>query len=240
MAWKQLATFTSLTCFFILSSCAVQFHYRTPPETVLTADDGARIRGFQDRSGDIILGGLFPVHTSVPGSDGGQCTEDIWDNGIETLEAMLYAIDTINSDPDLLPNITLGYDIRDTCRSEKIGLDESADMVLANNSETCYYNSGNSLPAVMAVVGPLESHVSVPIASFFRILQMPQVSYASSSSKLNNRNTYSYFFRTFPPTDSQVQAIMDVILHYKWDHISMIYSHNLYGELLATHLCHLA
>ena len=241
MALKQLATFIiSLTHLFILSSCAVQFHYRTPPETVLTADDGTRIRGFQDHSGDIILGGLFPVHTSVPGSDGGQCTEDIWDKGIETLEAMLYAIDAINSDPDLLPNITLGYDIRDTCQNEKIGLDESTDMVQANDSETCYYNSGNSLPAVMAVIGPLESHVSVPIASLFRILQMPQVSYASSSSKLNNRNTYSYFFRTFPPTDSQVQAMMDVILHYKWDHISMIYSHNLYGEFLATHLRHLA
>ena len=40
MAWKQLAAFISLTHFFILSSCAVQFHYHTPPETVLTADDG--------------------------------------------------------------------------------------------------------------------------------------------------------------------------------------------------------
>ena len=133
MAWKQLATFISLAHFFILSSCTVQFHYRTPPETVITADDGTRIRGFQDHSGDIILGGLFPVHFSVPGSDEGQCAEAIWDKGIETLEAMMYAIDAINSDPDLLPNITLGYDIRDTCLSEKIGVDESADMVLAND-----------------------------------------------------------------------------------------------------------
>ena len=238
MVWKKLIALISLTHFFILSSCAVQFHYRTPPETVLTADDGARIRGFQDHSGDIILGGLFPVHTSVPGSDGGQCEDGILTKGIQTLEAMLYAIDAINSDPDLLPNITLGYDIRDTCQSEKIGLDESADMVLANDSE-CHL--GNSpLPAVMAVIGPLQSDVSIPIASFFRIHQMPQVSYASSSSKLNNRNNYRYFFRTFPPTNSQVQAVMDVIVHYKWDHISMIFSDNLYGQSLANRLRHLA
>ena len=113
------------------------------------------------------------------------------------------------------PNITLGYDIRDTCLSEKIGLDESSDIVLANDSESCLGNSERFLPAIMAVIGPLESHISVPIASFFRILQMPQVSYASFSSKLNNRNTYRYFFRTFPPTDSQVQVIIDVILHYE-------------------------
>ena len=122
---------------------------------------------------------------------------------------MLYAIDAINSDPDLLPNISLGYDIRDTCLSEKIGVNESADMVLANDSECHLGNSDKLQPAVMAVIGPLESRVSIQVASFFRILQMPQVSYASASSKLDNRNTYSYFFRTFSPTDSQVQAIMD-------------------------------
>ena len=240
MAWKQLAAFISLTHFFILSFCAVQFHYRTPPETVLTADDGARIRGFQDRNADIILGGLFPVHSTIPASNGGQCTDAIWDQGIETLEAMLYAIDAINSDPDLLPNITLGYDIRDTCQSEKIGLDESADMVLANDLESCPGNSDKTLPAVMAVIGPMRSGVSIPIASFFRVFQVPQISYASSSSKLNNRVTYSYFFRTKLPTNSLVQAIVDIIVHYKWDLVSVIFSRSLYGESLSTHFRQLA
>ena len=163
MVRKELLTFISLIQFAVLSSCAVQFHYHTCPETVLTAEDRTRIRGFQDRTGDIILGGLFAVHTFVPGSDGGQCTDVVRDQGIESVEAMLYAIDTINSDPDLLPNVTLGYDIRDTCRSEKIGLDESANMVLANDSESCLSNT----PAVMAVIGPLQSDVSIPVASFF-------------------------------------------------------------------------
>ena len=240
MFQKELITFISLIQLFVLSSCAVRFHYHTCPEAVLTTDDGTRIRGFQDRTGDIILGGLFAVHTFVPGSDGGQCTDAVRDKGIESVEAMLYAIDTINSDPDLLPNVTLGYVIRDTCRSEKIGLDESANMVLANDSESCLGNTDRFLPAVMAVIGPLQSDVSIPVASFFRILQMPQISYASSSSKLNNRNTYSYFFRTFPASDSQVQAIIDIILHYKWNHVSAMFSQNLYGESLIGHLRHLA
>ena len=150
---------------------------------------------------------------------------------------MLYAIDAINSDPDLLPNITLGYDIRDTCRSEKIGLDESADMVLGNDSESCPLKL---LPPIMAVIGPLESHVSIQVANFFRIFQMPEVSYASSSTTLNNRNTYSYFFRTYPAANSQVQVIVDIILHYKWDHISAVFSHNSYGESLIDHLRYLA
>ena len=240
MAWKQLTVFISLTHFFILSSCAVQFHYNTPPETVLTADDGTRIRGFQNHSADLILGGLFPVHSTIPGSSGGQCTDAAREQGIETVEAMLYAIDAINSDPDLLPNITLGYDIRDTCQSEKIGFDESIDMVLANHSECHLGTSDKLLPAVMAVIGPLQSDVSIPIASFFRVLQMPQISYASSSSTLNNRVTYSYFFRTKLSTNSLVEAIVDIIVHYKWDLVSVIFSHNQFGESLFSHFRQLA
>ena len=236
MAWKQLGAFIALTHFFILSSCAVQFHYRTPPETVLTADDG-RIRGLQDCTGDIILGGLFAVHTFVPESDHGICTDAVKDQGIQSLEAMLHAIDAINTDPDLLPNITLGYDIRDTCRSEKVGLDESVDMVLANDSESC---PPKLLPPVMAVIGPLESHVSIQVANLFCIFWILQVRYASSSTALNNRNTYSYSFATYPATNSQVQAIVDIILHYKWNHVSAIFSHKSYGESLVNNLLYLA
>ena len=97
--------------------------------------------------------------------------------------------------PDLLPNITLGYDIRDTCLSEKIGLNKSVDIVLANYSESC---PPMLLPPVMAVIGPLESYVSIQVTKFFHIFWLPQVSYASSSTALNNRNTYSYSFATYP------------------------------------------
>ena len=39
---------------------------------------------------------------------------------------------------------------------------------------------------------------------------------------------------------SQVQAIVDIILHYKWDHMSAMFSHNLYKESLIDHLHYLA
>ena len=37
------------------------------------------------------------------------------------LEAMLFAIDRINNDMNLLPNLTIGYDVRDSCNDEIIG-----------------------------------------------------------------------------------------------------------------------
>ena len=51
--------------------------------------------------GDVILGGLFPVHTKYE-DNLRRCGTKTYNRGIQRLEAMLYAIDTINADDTLL------------------------------------------------------------------------------------------------------------------------------------------
>ena len=213
----------------------VQYHYNV---TATTVKKDNRTSGMQDREGkDIILGGLFTVHyDGVNASNDGVCGQVIWDHGMQMLEAMLYAIDVINSDPDLLPNITLGFDIRDTCKRENVALDETIDLVFSNGQlelESCQSlidgNISTSVP-ISAVIGGFESFISIPVAGFLRLFEMPQISYGSSSTVLNDREKYTYFYRTFPPDDNQAGAMIDLILHFKWDHVSTIYSNNLYGQ----------
>ena len=213
----------------------VQYHYGVAATPVIK--DG-RISGMQDRKDkDIILGGLFSVHyDGVNASNEGVCGQVIWDHGMQMLEAMLYAIDVINSDPDLLPNITLGFDIRDTCKRENVALDETIDFVFSNGQlelESCHSlivgNISTSAP-VSAVLGGFESFISIPVAGFLRLFEMPQISYGSSSTVLNNRERYTYFYRTFPPDDNQAGAMVDLILYFGWDHVSTINSNNLYGQ----------
>ena len=220
--------------FLLLTECAAQYHYGTPG-SVLRADGGTRISGIQDRQDkDIILGVLLRVHKS----DGiGKCGEIFLDKSLEHLEAVLFAIDLVNNDPHVLPNITLGYDIRDTCISENIALDESVDLVLSSGRlelESCFQselnrNFSTKVP-VVAVIGAAYSSVSIPLASFFRLFNMPQVSFTSSSPLLSNRDLYTYFYRTVPPDSKQAQAMIDLMLYFGWDYVSTIYSNGLYGQ----------
>ncbi len=79
--------------------------------------------------GDITLGGLFPVHSRGPA--GVPCGDIKKEKGIHRMEAMLYAMDQINSDPDLLPNMTLGARILDTCSRDTYALEQSLTFVQA-------------------------------------------------------------------------------------------------------------
>ena len=234
---RQLSPLLLLIFHFLsINAFGIQHQHQVPSD-VLRSDGGTRISGIQDRiDKDIVLGGLFTVYFS-PGGTGavGSCGDVIWEDGMEMLEAMLYAIDSVNSDPTLLPNLTLGYDIRDTCKRENVAMDETIDIILSSGDlelESCaVVNTSTSKQVPVSVIlGAFESFITIPMASLLRLFKKPQISYGSSSTALSNRELYSYFYRTFPPDDKQAQAMVDLIVHYGWDHISTINSNNLYGQ----------
>ena len=51
---------------------------------------------------------------------------------------------------------------------------------------------------------------------------IPQISYASTSSKLSDvSSTYNYFFRTAPSNVDQATAIVALIKLYKWKKVGL-------------------
>lgn len=53
--------------------------------------------------GDIVLGGIFPMHEQINTNNEYPCGDIKKEKGVQRLEAMLYAIDLINADPNILP-----------------------------------------------------------------------------------------------------------------------------------------
>lgn len=59
----------------------------------------------------------------------GNCGAVKEEKGIQRLEAMLYALDLINKDPNILPNLTLGALILDSCSTDTYALEQSMEFV---------------------------------------------------------------------------------------------------------------
>lgn len=61
------------------------------------------------------------------------------EKGMQRLEAMLYVLDEINADTELLPNTTLGALILDSCSSDTYALDQSMEFVRSYmNQVSCH------------------------------------------------------------------------------------------------------
>ncbi|MEQ2267808.1 Metabotropic glutamate receptor 7, partial [Xenotaenia resolanae] len=127
--------------------------------------------------GDVTLGGLFPVHArGVPGTPCGDIKKE---NGIHRLEAMMYALDQINGDEELLPNVTLGARILDTCSRDTYALEQSLTFVQALiQKDTSDVRCTNGEPPVfvkpekvVGVIGASASSVSIMVANILRLFQ---------------------------------------------------------------------
>ena len=128
--------------------------------------------------GDVTLGGLFPVHArGVPGIPCGDIKKE---NGIHRLEAMMYALDQINGDEWLLPNVTLGARVLDTCSRDTYALEQSLTFVQALiQKDTSDVRCTNGEPPVfvkpekvVGVIGASASSVSIMVANILRLFQV--------------------------------------------------------------------
>ena len=196
-------------------SNAAVYNYNESSETIYFRD--FFVIGFKDViNKDFMIGGLFPVYDCL----------GFGHENLELHEAMLFAIDRINNDMNLLPNLTIGYDVRDTCNNPSIGLNEAITFYLD-------YVPGNfSDPVFLGVVGAANNSVTHPVASFLGldVIQVPMVSYASSDATLSNKHIYKYLLRTIPSDNLQVNAMVDLVSYFGWEYVNVIFDDNEYGD----------
>lgn len=187
------------------------------------------------KHGDIILGGLFPLHLA---NKNGSCTS-LRPNVLMYSEAMVFTVEEINKKDPILRNITLGYDIRDTCGTDQLGVEVASDFVFRNTLHfDSRFQATNSCIArvtsqkqgpILAVIGGLDSRVSVNVANVLQVVDLPQVSYGASSAELAN-SAFTSFFRTVPVDTFQSRAMAELVTHYKWSCVAVIGVDDWYGR----------
>uniref|UniRef100_A0A674JVT4 Extracellular calcium-sensing receptor n=1 Tax=Terrapene triunguis TaxID=2587831 RepID=A0A674JVT4_9SAUR len=193
------------------------------------------------KKGDIILGGLFPIHFGVAAKDQDlksrpESVECIRYNfrGFRWLQAMIFAIEEINSSPTLLPNMTLGYRIFDTCNTVSKALEATLSFVAQNKIDSLnldeFCNCSDHIPSTIAVVGATGSGISTAVANLLGLFYIPQVSYASSSRLLSNKNQFKSFLRTIPNDEHQATAMADIIEYFRWNWVGTIAADDDYGR----------
>uniref|UniRef100_A0A672N2P2 Extracellular calcium-sensing receptor-like n=1 Tax=Sinocyclocheilus grahami TaxID=75366 RepID=A0A672N2P2_SINGR len=200
------------------------------------------------QAGDVILGGLFEVHFLTVFPELSFRTEpkppycEQFDMAsFQQAQTMVFAIDEINKNPHLLPNITLGYQLYDNC--VMLGMAFRAALSLVSGTEVSFSNLNcTGPPPVIGIVGDSNSTPSIAISSVLGLFRVPivqsfyclklcfYVSYFATCSCLSNRKKYPSFFRTIPSDAFQVRAMIKILKHFGWTWVGLVYSDDDYGN----------
>ncbi|MBN3321138.1 CASR protein, partial [Atractosteus spatula] len=188
------------------------------------------------KEGDITIGGILSFHKNpiilrqtFKVNPGNIKCEGLNFREFRFAQTMIFAIEEINNRTDLLPGVSLGYKIYDTCGS--IPLSIRAAMALMNGNEETLSDTSCSRPAaVQAIIGESGSSPSIAVSSAVGPFQIPLVSHFATCSCLSNRNKYPTFFRTIPSDYHQSRALAKLVKHFGWTWIGTIRSNNDYGN----------
>ncbi|XP_018416492.1 PREDICTED: extracellular calcium-sensing receptor-like [Nanorana parkeri] len=146
------------------------------------------------------------------------------------MQAMIFAIEEINKNPDLLPNITLGYRILDSC-SVIIRAAGGTLWILSGGKESVPNYRCERKGTFAGIVGDSGSPGSIIMAQILGLYRYPQISFSATSPTLSNRKMFPSFFRTAPSDAFQSQGLAKLILYFGWSWVGFVASDNDYGQM---------
>uniref|UniRef100_A0A3Q2XM19 Metabotropic glutamate receptor 1 n=1 Tax=Hippocampus comes TaxID=109280 RepID=A0A3Q2XM19_HIPCM len=195
--------------------------------------------------GDIIIGALFSVHHQPPADKVHErkCGAVREQYGIQRVEAMMHTLDRINADPNILPNISLGCEIRDSCWHSAVALEQSIEFIrdtLVSSEEEesqarCIAPGGiapvpQSKKPIIGLIGPGSSSVAIQVQNLLQLFNIPQIAYSATSMTLSDKSLFKYFMRVVPSDMQQARAMVDIVKRYNWSYVSAIHTEGNYGE----------
>ncbi|XP_041649880.1 G-protein coupled receptor family C group 6 member A [Cheilinus undulatus] len=178
--------------------------------------------------GDFIIGGIFPLHEDVDKENMSfephlqPCTR-FEERRLVKILGMINAIETVNKSPLLTDvNITLGYEILDSCSDVGMALRATADFM-------------QSEQPVVAVIGASHSETSIAMARQLTLKMIPQISYSSTAVILSDKTRFPAFMRTIPNDKHQTAAMASLLSSYGWNWVGIVTTDGNYGQSALEH-----
>ncbi|XP_020501662.1 taste receptor type 1 member 1-like [Labrus bergylta] len=190
--------------------------------------------------GDHLIGGLFEIHPvddPVPHDrpETIECSSNpILLPNYRRFQLMRFSVEEINNSTNLLPNVSLGYEMFDHC-SVTQNYPGVFNLISVNGlirpwAEPQKHQTNNTdVSKVIASVGPLTSTQALTIAPLFMTDLIPMVNYGSTISVFSKKEIFPSFLRTVHPNTNVIEGIVNIVLHFNWHWVAFLHSDNDYG-----------
>uniref|UniRef100_A0A8C4SFB7 Olfactory receptor C family, j1 n=1 Tax=Erpetoichthys calabaricus TaxID=27687 RepID=A0A8C4SFB7_ERPCA len=143
----------------------------------------------------------------------------------QSVKTMIFAIEEINNNSKLLPNISLGYKMYDACSSVQLSIKKALAALNDPRSKSFSNLPCSRAPApVLAVIGMSSTTYTQAVAS------VTNVNYFSACACLSDRTKYSTLFRTVPSDYYQSRALAQLVKHFGWNWVGTVRTDNDYGN----------
>uniref|UniRef100_A0A1B8Y7J5 G-protein coupled receptors family 3 profile domain-containing protein n=1 Tax=Xenopus tropicalis TaxID=8364 RepID=A0A1B8Y7J5_XENTR len=185
------------------------------------------------QDGDVIIGGLLTVNAysmHLLRRNNNYNNKLTMCGGLQgrhyrQLVELRLAVEEINKNPSLLPNVTLGYHIYDSCGDPRKAV-RSVLQILSGTREPVPNYSCGKKRKIVGFIGDLTSETTIISAQILSLFGFSQISYGASDPLLSDRVRFPYFFRTLQGFGGSALAISKILKHFGWTWVGIIRIHD--------------
>ncbi|XP_073485647.1 vomeronasal type-2 receptor 26-like [Aquarana catesbeiana] len=226
----MVLSYTYIFQFCVILQCMTLWRsgMQSPACTLHFTDVFDEFQYFQD--GDLIIGGVLTVRSKEDNPNVPE--EKIYSPSFWyylNLLAFLTTIDNINQDPDILPNISLGFHLYDSWLEPRKGV-QSVLQILSGPNGTIPNYSCKGQGKLAGVIGDRYSSTTIPIAQILGMYRYTQISYWATDYSLSDRLLYPHVFRTIQNDYVHYLAIAKLVKYFGWNWVGIFFSDNDTGE----------
>ncbi|XP_015276440.1 PREDICTED: vomeronasal type-2 receptor 26-like [Gekko japonicus] len=180
------------------------------------------------QSGDLIIGGITSQISMAPNPNYFQeypqefLTDDtvVATINYQHVLAFIFAVDEINANHQLLPNITLGFHIYDSNFNARQTYRAIMELLATQNRFPPNYGIQNK---PISVIGALYSDISLCVANILGIYKTPQFIYGETPS-IPAKAESSSFYQMVPNEAYRYTGILQLLLYFRWAWVGFLVS----------------
>ncbi|XP_069858194.1 vomeronasal type-2 receptor 116-like [Dipodomys merriami] len=189
--------------------------------------------------GDMMITGFFPLYTlGVDHSNSHASRQE--ENKIfmfknyQFVLALAFAIEEINKNPDLLHNLTLGYDIYDVeCRTWTMF--KNPFICLFGKYKIPNYSCMRDRKSVAVLTGP-SGITSDQIGTLLGLYRFPQFTFGPFDRALSDHNKFPALYQMAPKDTPIATAMVSLLLHFSWNWVGLLTSQDENGVWILVEL----
>ncbi|XP_070810316.1 vomeronasal type-2 receptor 26-like [Pituophis catenifer annectens] len=206
------------------------------PHTNCIVSDPVPIPHKHYQSGDVIVAGILSqiyIFSNTMDFREKPSADLFYDTEVVTqlyqhILSLVFAVKEINENPQILPNLTLGLHIYNSNFIASWTYHASMELFSTQGKLIPNYNCDTENNLVSVIGGP-DSEVCIHMAAILSIYKIPQFTYGSAS-EMNRKTQAISYHQMFPDVQRQYKGILQLLLHFQWTWIGVLYDNDNNGE----------
>ncbi|XP_070808124.1 vomeronasal type-2 receptor 26-like [Pituophis catenifer annectens] len=177
----------------------------------------------------IIISAAKISHIRLPFHSAPSTRSDLISYGFSKILRLIFAIQVVNKNSQLLHNLTLGYNIHDNYLSTLYTSDALLDILSTGEANIPNYGCGRK-ENLLALLDAARRDISIQMSILADTYKVPQIRDRIASEALSDKSQFPFFHRILPKEEINYPAIVQLLLHFRWTLIGLFASDTDNGE----------